>query len=148
MAAVREKTYLAKPGEVERKWLILDAEEKVLGKLAVKAAFILQGKHKPQYTPYIDVGDFIIVTNAKKIRVSGKKRSQKIYKRYTGYIGGLRQIPFEKVQQRHPERIIEQAVRRMLPKTRLGRQMFRKLKVYAGPEHPHVAQQPVLWNPE
>ncbi|MBR3395265.1 MAG: 50S ribosomal protein L13 [Firmicutes bacterium] len=139
-------SYIAKPSEIERKWYILDAEGKTLGHLASEAAMILRGKKKPTYTPYIDCGDYVIVINAEKIEVTGKKAKEKIYKHHTGYPGGLREITFEKLQAKDPEEIIRHAVKGMMPKGPLGRQMFKKLKVYAGPEHKHEAQKPEVWN--
>ncbi|HHU06940.1 MAG TPA: 50S ribosomal protein L13 [Clostridiaceae bacterium] len=136
------KTYFAKEGEVERKWYVIDAEGKTLGRLATGIATILRGKHKPEFTPFVDTGDFVIVVNAEKIAVTGNKEEQKIYRRHSGYPGGLKEIPYKRVMTTHPERIIEHAVRGMLPKNTLGRQMYRKLKVYPGPVHPHAAQQP------
>ena len=135
-------TYMAKPNEVERNWHIIDAEGKTLGRLASEAAALIRGKHKPQFTPHVDTGDFVIVINAEKVEVTGKKRKEKIYKRHTGYPGGLREVTFEKLQARKPEEIIRHAVKGMLPDGRLGRQMFKKLKVYAGPQHEHAAQKP------
>ena len=135
-------TKSAKASEVERRWLVLDAAGKVLGRLAARVATILQGKHKPIYTPHVDCGDFVIVTNASEIRVTGKKLDQVEIKRYSGYLGGLKLIPLRKMLAEHPDRVIQLAVRRMLPKTRLGRAMLKKLKVYAGAEHPHAAQKP------
>ena len=131
-----------KASEVERKWWLVDAGGKVLGRLAARVATILQGKHKPTYTPHVDCGDYIIVTNADKIRVTGKKLDQVEVKHYSGYLGGLKKTPLRKMLAKHPERVLELAVRRMLPKTKLGRAMFKKLKVYAGGEHPHAAQKP------
>lgn len=136
------KTYHAKPGEVEREWLLVDAEDMVLGRLASEVAQILKGKKKPQYTPHVDTGDFVVVVNAEKIKVTGAKVTDKVYSRHTGYAGGLKQETFDQVLAKHPERIIERAVKGMLPKNSLGRAMYRKLKVYAGPDHPHTAQQP------
>lgn len=135
-------SFIAKPHEVERKWYVIDAEGKTLGRLATEVASILRGKKKPIYTPHVDTGDYVIVINAKKVEVTGKKRKEKIYKRHTGYPGGLREITFEKLIVRHPEEIVRHAVKGMMPKGRLGRQMYKKLKVYAGPEHKHVAQKP------
>ena len=139
------KSYIAKPQEVERKWYVLDAEGQTLGRLATEAASILRGKRKPIYTPHVDTGDYVIVINAEKIEVTGKKRKEKIYKRHTGYPGGLREITFEKLQEKKPDEIIRHAVKGMLPKGPLGRQMYKKLKVYAGPEHNHAAQKPETW---
>jgi large subunit ribosomal protein L13 len=136
------KTYMAKPGEVAAKWHVVDAEGKVLGRLAAKIATILMGKHRPEYTPHVDTGEFVIVVNAEKVRLTGNKWAQKEYDRYSGYPGGRKTVSVGQVRQKHPERIVEEAVRRMLPKSRLGKRMVRKLKVYAGPEHPHQAQQP------
>ena len=136
------KTYYAKPQEVEREWVLIDAEDQVLGRVATKAATILKGKHKPQYTPHVDTGDFVVVVNADKIRVTGAKTTDKVYSRHTGYPGGLKQETFEEAMAKHPERVIEHAVKGMLPKNTLGRAMGKKLKVYAGPDHPHTAQNP------
>ena len=136
------KTYSAKPESVQREWFIVDAAEKTLGRLATEIALRLKGKHKPEYTPHVDTGDYIVVINAEKIRVTGKKTTDKMYYRHTGYPGGLRSISFDKLLDHKPEMIIEQAVKGMLPKNPLGRDMYRKLKVYAGSEHPHAAQQP------
>ena len=138
-------SYIAKPSEIERKWYILDAEGKTLGHLASEAAMMLRGKKKPTYTPYIDCGDYVIVINAEKIEVTGKKAKEKIYKHHTGYPGGLREITFEKLQAKDPEEIIRHAVKGMMPKGPMGRQMYKKLKVYAGPEHKHAAQKPKVW---
>ena len=136
------KSYIAKPAEVERKWYVVDAEGQTLGRLASKVAMVLRGKNKPIYTPHVDCGDYVIVINAEKVDVTGKKRKEKIYKRHTGYPGGLKEMTFEQLQEKKPEEIINHAVRGMLPKGRLGRQMFKKLKVYAGSEHDHKAQKP------
>jgi large subunit ribosomal protein L13 len=136
------KTYSAKPESVRREWFIVDAAEKTLGRLATEIALRLKGKHKPEYTPHVDTGDYIVVINAEKIRVTGKKTTDKMYYRHTGYPGGLRSISFDKLIDHKPEMVIEQAVKGMLPKNPLGRDMYRKLKVYAGSEHPHTAQQP------
>lgn len=139
------KSYIAKPQEVERKWYVLDAEGKTLGRLASEAASILRGKKKPIYTPHVDTGDYVIIINAEKVEVTGKKRKEKIYKRHTGYPGGLREITFEKLQAKNPEEIVRHAVKGMMPKGSLGRQMYKKLKVYAGNEHNHAAQKPEVW---
>ena len=139
------KSYIAKPQEVERKWYVLDAEGKTLGRLASEAASILRGKKQPIYTPHVDTGDYVIIINAEKVEVTGKKRKEKIYKRHTGYPGGLREITFEKLQAKNPEEIIRHAVKGMMPKGSLGRQMYKKLKVYAGNEHNHAAQKPEVW---
>ena len=136
------KTYQAKPLEVEREWLVIDAENQVLGRVAAKAAMLLKGKHKPQYTPHVDTGDFVIVINADKIKVTGTKITSKEYYRHSGFPGGLKCETFAEAMAKHPERVIEHAVQGMLPKTTLGRAMGRKLKVYAGAEHPHAAQNP------
>ena len=138
-------TYMAKPQEIERKWYVIDAEGKTLGRLASEAASILRGKHKPVFTPHMDTGDYVIIINAEKVEVTGKKRKEKIYKRHTGYPGGLREITFEKLQAKDPEEIIRHAVKGMMPNGKLGRQMYKKLKVYAGPEHKHAAQKPEVW---
>ncbi|OUS31694.1 50S ribosomal protein L13 [Gammaproteobacteria bacterium 45_16_T64] len=136
------KTYSAKPETVERDWYVVDAEGKTLGRLATEIALRLRGKHKPVYTPHVDTGDYIIVINAEKVAVTGKKRTDKIYYSHTGYPGGLKSMSFEKLNAHKPELIIESAVKGMLPHNPLGRAMFRKLKVYAGSEHNHAAQQP------
>ncbi len=136
------KTFSAKPESVQRDWYIVDAENKNLGRLSTEIARCLRGKHKPEYTPHVDTGDYIIVINAEKVRVSGNKRTDKIYHHHTGYPGGLKSISFEKLIERAPERVIETAVKGMLPKNPLGRAMYKKMKVYAGTEHPHTAQQP------
>lgn len=136
------KTYHAKPHEVERNWYIIDAEDQVLGRVATKAATILKGKHKPQYTPHVDTGDFVIVVNAEKVRVTGAKATDKVYRHHTGHPGGLKSETFTEAIAKHPERVIEHAVKGMLPKNTLGRAQGMKLKVYAGPEHPHMAQKP------
>ncbi|MGI6206277.1 MAG: 50S ribosomal protein L13 [Anaerovoracaceae bacterium] len=138
-------TYIAKPQEVERKWYVLDAEGKTLGRLASEAAAILRGKKKPTYTPHVDTGDYVIIINAEKVEVTGKKRKEKIYKRHTGYPGGLRELTFEQLQEKNPEEIIRHAVKGMMPNGKLGRQMYKKLRVYAGPEHKHAAQKPEIW---
>lgn len=136
------KTYMAKSETAEHKWYVVDASGKTLGRLATKIAHVLRGKNKPEFTPHVDTGDFIIVINAEKVIVTGNKAKGKIYENYTGYPGGLKSISFEKLQAKFPERIIEKAVKGMLPKNPLGYAMFSKLKVYAGPNHPHMAQQP------
>jgi large subunit ribosomal protein L13 len=136
------KTYSAKPDSVMQDWFVVDADGKTLGRLAAEIAHRLRGKHKPEYTPHVDTGDYIVVLNADKVRVSGNKSKQKIYYSHSGYPGGLKSISFEKLREKAPERVIETAVKGMLPKNPLGRAMFRKLKVYAGSEHPHTAQQP------
>ena len=138
------KTYVTTPEDVDRQWFVVDAEGKTLGRLATEIARVLRGKHKPVYSPAQDVGDYVIVVNAEKVWVTGRKLDQKFYYRYSGYPGGLKQISLRDQLAKHPERVIEHAVRGMLPKNALGRRMFKKLKVYAGPEHPHYAQQPQL----
>lgn len=138
------KTYLPNPTTLERQWYIIDADGLRLGRLASEIAKILRGKNKPTYTPHLDTGDFVIVINAEKVAVTGRKASQKLYRRHSGRPGGMKVESFEKLQARIPERILEQAVRGMLPKNRLGRQLFTKLKVYAGTEHPHQAQKPLV----
>lgn len=135
-------SFMAKAHEVERKWFVVDAEGQVLGRLASEIASILRGKKKAEYTPFTDAGDYVIVINAEKVRVTGRKMEQKMYRHHSGYAGGLKEVPYAKMLATHPERIIEAAVRGMLPKNSLGRQMFKKLKVYAGPEHQHAAQKP------
>ncbi len=135
-------TVSAKPAEVRRDWYLIDAEGKTLGRLASEIARRLKGKHKPIYTPHVDTGDYIVVVNAEKIRVTGNKMKDKMYHHHTGYVGNLKSISLEKLLQKAPERVIQHAVKGMLPRNPLGRAMFRKLKVYAGPEHPHQAQQP------
>ncbi|MBC1186067.1 MULTISPECIES: 50S ribosomal protein L13 [Kluyvera] len=136
------KTFTAKPETVKRDWYVVDATGKTLGRLASELALRLRGKHKAEYTPHVDTGDYIIVLNADKVAVTGNKRTDKVYYRHTGYVGGLKEATFEEMIARHPERVIEIAVKGMLPKGPLGRAMFRKLKVYAGNEHNHAAQQP------
>jgi large subunit ribosomal protein L13 len=137
----RQTTFL-KPGEANASWRHVDAEGQVLGRMAVNIARALMGKHRPDWTPHVDCGDFVIVTNAEKIVLTGRKAEQRMVKSYSGYPGGLKLRSVSTVQAKHPERIVEQAVRRMLPKTRLGSQMFKKLKVYAGSNHPHASQTP------
>jgi large subunit ribosomal protein L13 len=137
------KTYMAKKGEVAQKWHLVDATDKVVGRVATRIATILMGKHRPEYTPHVDTGDFVIVINAEKVRITGNaKPKQQLYHHFSGYPGGLKSYSYEEVLEKDPERIVCEAVRRMLPKTKLGRAMFKKLKVYAGSEHPHQAQQP------
>ncbi len=137
-----EKTFVTRKEDVQRDWFVVDATWQTLGRLATRVARMLRGKHKPTYSPSIDTGDYVIVVNAEKIHVTGRKLDQKVYYRYTGYPGGLREITLRDQLQKHPTRVVEHAVRGMLPKNRLGRQMIKKLKVYAGPDHPHEAQQP------
>lgn len=136
------KTYTTKPEEIERKWFVVDAEGQTLGRMAAKIARILRGKHKPIFSPSLDTGDYVIVVNADKIHVTGRKLDQKFYYRHSGYPGNLKQISLRDQLDKRPTRVVELAVRGMLPKNRLGRRMFKKLKVYAGPDHPHEAQQP------
>lgn len=136
------KTLSAKPESVTRDWYVVDAADKTLGRLSTEIARRLRGKHKPEYTPHVDTGDYIVVVNAEKIRVTGRKATDKQYYRHTGYPGGIRSMNFEQMIERHPERVIEHSVKGMLPRGPLGRAMFKKLKVYAGDEHPHTAQQP------
>lgn len=136
------KTFSAKAQDVQRDWFVINAEGKTLGRLATEVAVRLKGKHKAIFTPHADTGDYIVIVNAEKVRVTGRKESQKMYHRHSGYPGGLKSMNFEKLRDHAPERIIEQAVKGMLPRSPLGRTMLRKLKVYAGPEHPHTAQQP------
>jgi large subunit ribosomal protein L13 len=133
---------MAKPGQVPRRWFLFDAADQVVGRLAVQIATILRGKHRPQYTPHIDTGEFVIVINAEKVRFTGKKWDSKAYQRYTRYPGGLKEVSARELRDRAPERILYEAVRRMVPRNRLGRQQMTKLKIYAGPSHPHQAQQP------
>ncbi len=136
------RTFSAKATEVERKWYLIDAAGKTLGRLATVIADTLRGKNKPIYTPHVDTGDFVVVVNAEKVVLTGKKPQQKTYQRYSGYPGGLKIEKFADVIERHPERVIESAVRGMVPKNKLGRALFKKLKVYRGPDHPHKAQNP------
>ena len=136
------KTYNAKPHEVEQNWLLVDADGQTLGRMASGIATRLRGKHKAEYTPHVDTGDYVVVINAEKVKVTGKKATDKIYHSHSGYPGGLKSISFEKLQERSPEKVIKLAVKGMLPRTPLGRAMFKKLKVYAGTDHPHGAQQP------
>lgn len=138
------KTFSAKPEEVTRDWYVVDASGKTLGRLATEVARRLRGKHKPEYTPHVDTGDYIVIVNAEKIHVSGNKAEDKMYHHHTGFIGNLKSINFSKLLAKKPEKIIETAVKGMLPKNPLGRAMYRKLKVYAGPDHKHAAQQPKL----
>lgn len=136
------KTYSVKAGEIERNWYVVDAADQVLGRLATEIARVLRGKHKPTYSTHLDTGDYVVVVNAERIRLTGKKADQKTYFRHSGYMGGEQHIPFRRMRDRHPERVIELAVKGMLPKNALGRNMAKKLKVYAGPEHPHASQAP------
>ncbi|GIK38254.1 MAG: 50S ribosomal protein L13 [Chloroflexota bacterium] len=136
------KTISAKETEVQRDWYVIDAQGQTLGRLATRTAAVLRGKHKPLYTPHVDCGDYVIIVNAEKVHVTGQKLSQKKYYRHSGYPGGLKEVSLRDQLQKFPERVLESAVRGMLPKNRLGRRMFKKLKVYPGPDHPHQAQQP------
>ncbi|MBU2098297.1 MAG: 50S ribosomal protein L13 [Gammaproteobacteria bacterium] len=136
------KTFSAKPQNVEHNWLLVDAEGQTLGRIATEIATRLRGKHKPEYTPHVDTGDFVVVINAEKVRVTGNKSKDKMYHHHTGFPGGLKSFSFEKLIDRAPERVLKLAIKGMLPRTPLGRAMFKKLKVYAGNEHPHAAQQP------
>jgi large subunit ribosomal protein L13 len=140
------KTFSAKAEEVTRDWFVVDAADKTLGRLATEIAHRLRGKHKAEYTPHVDTGDYIVVVNAEKVRVTGAKATDKMYHHHTGYPGGLKSISFEKLLDKAPERVIQGAVKGMLPRNPLGRAMFKKLKVYAGSEHPHTAQQPQALN--
>ncbi|MCB1760307.1 MAG: 50S ribosomal protein L13 [Gammaproteobacteria bacterium] len=135
-------TVSAKPAEVRREWYLVDANEKTLGRLASEIARRLRGKHKPEFTPHVDTGDYIVVVNAEKVRVTGNKLQDKMYHHHTGYIGNMKSVNLEKLLAEHPERALESAVKGMLPKNPLGRAMLKKLKIYAGPEHKHAAQQP------
>jgi large subunit ribosomal protein L13 len=137
------KTFSAKPAEVRRDWYVVDATNKTLGRLSTEIARRLRGKHKPEYTPHVDTGDYIVVVNCEKVRVTGNKLKDKMYHHHTGYVGNLKSIPLEKLLDEHPERVIEKAVKGMMPRGPLGRQMFSKLRVFAGPEHTHAAQQPI-----
>lgn len=136
------KSYMAKAGDVTAQWHVVDATGRVLGRLATRLATILQGKHRPTYTPHVDTGDFVVVVNAEKVRVTGRKLDQKLYRRFTTHVGSFKTTPLRQMLAKHPDRVITEAVRRMLPKSKLGRHMLSKLKVYAGPSHPHEAQQP------
>lgn len=136
------KTYVPKGGSIERKWWLVDADGKTVGRIATEVATRLRGKHKPSFTPFLDTGDHVVIVNAEKVELTGRKWDAKLYRRYSGYPGGLHETTAAEMRAKHPERILEAAVRGMLPKGPLGRQMYRKLKVYAGPEHPHAAQKP------
>ncbi len=140
---VKTKTTVStREQDVQRDWFVVDAQGQTLGRMATQIATILRGKHKPSYTPHVDCGDFVVIVNAEKVHTTGQKMTQKKYYRHTGYPGGLKEVTLKDQLQKFPERVLESAVRGMLPKNRLGRQMFKKLKVYAGPQHPHAAQQP------
>jgi large subunit ribosomal protein L13 len=136
------KSYMARPLEVERKWYVVDAEGKHLGRLATEIVRVLRGKNKPQYTPHVDVGDFVVVVNADRVAVTGRKAEQRVYRRHSGYPGGMKETSYEEMLARKPTEILRKAVYGMMPKTRLARKQFKKLKIYAGPEHPHAAQDP------
>lgn len=136
------KTAIPSPDAIERHWHLIDAEDVVLGRIASKAAMLLQGKHKPSYTPFLDTGDHVVVVNAAKVRLTGRKEEQKLYRRHSGYPGGLTETGARVVRETRPQRMVEEAIQGMLPKTKLGKQMYRKLQVYAGPKHPHDAQKP------
>jgi len=140
---MKNKTYSPKVGDIERQWFVVDATDQVLGRLASKVAQVLRGKGKPIYAPHADVGDHVIVINAEKVKVTGRKAEQKLYYRHTGYPGGIRSTSYSEMMEKHPERIVQKAVRGMLPHNSLGRRMFKKLRVYAGSEHRHAAQKPV-----
>lgn len=140
---MRRQTWMAKKGDVDPNWRVVDATDQPLGRLASDVAMVLMGKHRPEYTPHVDCGDYVIILNAGKVALTGKKAEQKMKLRYTGYPGGLKAESYGALRERRPEKLIEDAVRRMLPKNRLGRHMLKKLKVYPGTEHPHQAQQPV-----
>ena len=140
------KTVVPKKEQVEQKWYVIDANDQVLGRLACQVAILLRGKHKPQFTPHLDLGDHVIVVNADKLRVTGRKADQKRYVHYSGYPGGLRVRNYARVMQNYPERIFKHAVKGMLPKNRLGRKLFKKLKIYTGPDHPHQAQTPEVFS--
>ena len=142
-ASAHRATQSTRPADVERRWFVVDAEDVVLGRLATRVATILRGKHKATYTPHVDTGDFVIVVNAEKVKLTGRKREQKTYYRHTGWVGHLREVTADRLLEGpHADRVVTNAVRGMLPKNTLGRQMFRKLKVYTGPDHPHAAQKP------
>jgi large subunit ribosomal protein L13 len=142
------KTYTVKAAEIQNDWHVIDAEGQVLGRLATQIATLLRGKHKPSFTPSLDTGDFVIVVNVEKIHLTGRKPQQKVYYRHSGYPGGLRETPYKMMLQKHPDRILRLAVRGMLPKTRMGRKQLTKLRIYAGPHHPHAAQKPTLYVPQ
>ncbi len=139
------QTFSLRAADVQRDWYVVDASGQVLGRLATQIAHLLRGKHKPTFTPSMDGGDFVIVVNADKVQLTGRKVEQKMYYRHSGYPGGLREIPFKEMMAKHPDRVVRLAVKGMLPKSRMGRKMLRKLRVYAGPEHPHVAQKPQVY---
>jgi large subunit ribosomal protein L13 len=136
-------TFMAKPATITRRWFVIDATDQVVGRLAVQIANVLRGKHRPEYTPHVDTGEFVIVINAEKVRLTGKKLDTKTYHHYTRYPGGLKEVTAREMMKKHPDRILREAVRRMVPRNKLGRQQMTKLKIYAGSNHPHQAQQPV-----
>jgi large subunit ribosomal protein L13 len=136
------RTYSAKPSDIVRKWYLVDADGQILGRMAAKVALVLRGKHKPTFTPHVDTGDHVVVVNAAKVKLTGRKEDQKIYRQHSGYEGGLREERARLVRARKPQKLVEDAVHGMLPKTKMGAAMYRKLKVYAGPDHPHAAQKP------
>ena len=142
---MRIKTYTPRAVDIQREWFVIDAKDQTLGRLATQIAVLLRGKHKPMFSPHMDVGDYVIVLNCDKIRVTGRKLDQKFYYRHSGYPGGLKSVSLREMLQRHPERVIQAAVRGMLPKNRLGRKMIKKLKIYAGDTHPHQAQKPKVF---
>jgi large subunit ribosomal protein L13 len=137
------RTFTPKPGDIERRWHVIDASDVVLGRLATQSAVLLRGKHKPIFAPHVDTGDFVVIINASKVALTGNKREQKLAYRHSGYPGGLRSVAYTELLDKNPQRAVEKAIRGMLPKNSLGRQILSKLKVYAGPEHPHLAQKPV-----
>ena len=139
---MKQKTFLPKASEIEKKWLVVDATDQVLGRLATEVATLLRGKHKPTFTPHLDTGDFVIVINAEKVRVTGKKLDQKIYYRHSGHTGNLKSTPLKDMLDKKPRKVVELAIKRMLPKNRLGRKIFGNLKVYEGADHPHASQKP------
>ncbi|MBP1467597.1 50S ribosomal protein L13 [Candidatus Chloroploca sp. M-50] len=141
------KTYHQKDSEIQRDWYVVDATDQVLGRFATQIATLLRGKHKPTYTPSNDGGDFVVVVNCEKIKIMGRKADQKVYYRHTGYPGGLKVTPYRMMLAKHPDRILRTAVKGMLPKNRMGRRLLGKLRIYAGPNHPHAAQQPKIWTP-
>jgi large subunit ribosomal protein L13 len=145
---VRMKTYSQKASEVQREWYVVDAANQVLGRFSTQIATLLRGKHKPSYTPSMDDGDFVVIVNCEKIKITGRKADQKIYYRHTGYPGGIKATPYKMMLAKHPDRILRKAVKGMLPKGRMGRKLLTKLRIYAGPEHPHAAQQPKVWTPK
>jgi len=143
MRGTKQKSFVASSKTLQQEWFVVDAKDRILGRLATQIAMVLMGKHKPSYTPYIDMGDHIIVINAAKVRLTGRKEEQKLYRRHSGYPGGLTETSARKVRETRPQRMVEEAISGMLPKSKLGKQMYRKLQVYAGPKHPHDAQKPM-----